>query len=144
MADDAPLELPALLHLVLLSFNDLDESGLEQFAMAVANDDVHAVEEFLQPQDPDQIIEPRLLPLLCLAADGNLQSAQLLLEAKADVNRPAAHGMTALHVACVGGHVEITELLLQSRADIRARDENADTPLHRECVGSVRCAACTA
>jgi ankyrin repeat protein len=56
-------------------------------------------------------------PLLFAARVGDLPSAKLLVEARADVNVTAPYGTTALVVAAHGGHGEVAEFLLEKGAD---------------------------
>ncbi len=53
-----------------------------------------------------------------------------MIEAKADVNAPAADGTTALHWAVRANDPEITGLLLRAKADPNAADRYGITPLY--------------
>ena len=55
-------------------------------------------------------------PLLFAARSGDGESAQLLLEAGADIHETAADGNTALVVAAMSGHGRVAELLLDTGA----------------------------
>ena len=68
------------------------------------------------------------------ALEGRTYTAQKLLNHGADVNAQNKHGITALHVAAVGGHTNtdtnMVQVLLKHGADINARDDNESPPLH--------------
>lgn len=64
--------------------------------------------------------------LMLVALHGDMESARLLLQRGAEVNRP---GWTPLHYAAAGGHVPMIELLLEAHAYIDAQSPNRTTPL---------------
>ncbi len=66
-------------------------------------------------------------PLHKAAFDGT--DIDLLLDAKADVNRHDNHGMTPLHIATQRGHLELVAELLSAGAKINEPTRNGDTPL---------------
>ena len=68
-------------------------------------------------------------PLLFAARSGDLESAQILLNAGADVNTTADDGMSALVLATVRAHTEMVTLLLERGADPNA-DGAGYTALH--------------
>ena len=63
-----------------------------------------------------------MTPLLYAARDGNLEMAHLLVEAKADVNRPSANGTGPMVVAITNNHIELAMFLLEHGADVNAAD----------------------
>ena len=69
-------------------------------------------------------------PLHEAALMGDLASARLLLQNKADPNRKEkANGGTPLHVACFQGQLEIAKLLIKAGASLSPRDKEGFTPL---------------
>jgi ankyrin repeat protein len=58
---------------------------------------------------------------------GNLEAAQLLLTAGADVNARMEHGLTALHCAALQGLEEMVQLLLHHVADDTLTDDRGRT-----------------
>lgn len=63
-----------------------------------------------------------MTPLLFAAREGNLEMARRLIEAGADVNRPAANGTAPLVVAITNNHIELAMFLLDQGADPNAAD----------------------
>ena len=59
----------------------------------------------------------------------NLNSAEILIEADADVNARDCEGRTLLHYAARNPYKEAAESLLSNGADINARDNMGCTPL---------------
>jgi ankyrin repeat protein len=70
----------------------------------------------------------RATPLHYAAAEGDEESARLLLVAGADVGAVDSKGLTPLHLAALYRGKEMTLLLLQAGADPEARSEFMDTP----------------
>ncbi|MEO0801659.1 MAG: ankyrin repeat domain-containing protein [Cyanobacteria bacterium J06642_2] len=66
---------------------------------------------------------------LHLAAQGQMELAELLLHRGADIEKPDKYRLRPLHVAASHGEAEIVRLLLDNGADIEA-NSNAGTPLH--------------
>src|SRR5438105_2066455 len=60
--------------------------------------------------------------LLFAARDGNLEMTRLLVDAKADVERPSANGTRPLVVAITNNHIELALFLLETGADPNAAD----------------------
>ena len=60
---------------------------------------------------------------------GNLEVANLLLQAGIDVNEPGDDGRTPLHWVCLRGHLTVLRLLLEARASINATDSRNASPL---------------
>jgi ankyrin repeat protein len=68
---------------------------------------------------------------LYAARDGNLDMARLLVDAKADVNRPSANGTGPMVVAVTNNHVQLAMFLLEKGADANAADRfYKRTPLY--------------
>ena len=84
-------------------------------------------EKFLQ-QDVDS--EVRWIQLHAACAQENTQNVQLLLDARADVNRASSAGHTPLHIAVTKSNIDIVTLLLDQNADVNSRNSCHRTPLH--------------
>ena len=81
----------------------------------------------LNTQDP----QAGLTPLSWTVFAGEVEIAEQLIKAGADVNRKNRDGGTPLHEAAFMGQDQIARILLQNGADVEARDENGETPLNR-------------
>ncbi len=57
-------------------------------------------------------------PLHFAAADGNVESVNLLLDRGAKINAATQDGWTALHFACLRGDKGLVQLLLDRGADV--------------------------
>jgi ankyrin repeat protein len=68
-------------------------------------------------------------PLLYAARDGRLDSAKVLVAAKADVSQTEANGVTPLLMAITNDHVEVARFLLDQGADVNTADWWGRTPL---------------
>ena len=71
--------------------------------------------------------------LTVATARGQLQSVKLLIESGADVNLPAAFGVTALMNAAWGGHTKCLAMLIDAAADVNACDCDGQTALMSAC-----------
>jgi ankyrin len=60
--------------------------------------------------------------LLYAARDGNLEMARVMVDLKADIDKPAANGTTALIDAIVNNHIELAMYLLDKGANPNAAD----------------------
>ena len=67
--------------------------------------------------------------LLYAARDGRLDSAKLLVEAKADVNQTEANGVTPLLIAIANAHFDVARFLLDHGAAVNTADWWGRTPL---------------
>ena len=68
-------------------------------------------------------------PLLYAARDGRLDSARLLVAAKADVNQTEANGITPLLMAITNDHVDVARFLLDQGGGVNTADWWGRTPL---------------
>src|SRR2546427_7688779 len=60
--------------------------------------------------------------LLFAAREGNLEMARILVDSKADLERPSANGTRPLVVAITNNHIELALFLLEKGADPNAAD----------------------
>ncbi len=68
-------------------------------------------------------------PLWVGAKYGHMEVAKLLIEGRADVNRPGEAGSTPLLAGIQNGHMEVTKLLVEDHADVNLALQDAATPL---------------
>lgn len=100
-----------------------------EFHEAVTAGDAARVAEMLK-QNPELASAPDendqfLSPPLCLAAiAGNIEIAQLLLDAGVDVDLGDIDESTPLHVAALNRHPDMVTFLLEQGADVNRRDKN--------------------
>ena len=76
---------------------------------------VGIVRSGVPPQGEQQPTPGGMTPLLFAARDGLLESARLLVEAGADVNRADPNGITPLVMAITNGQIDVAALLLDAR-----------------------------
>ena len=122
----AALHMPMDVQLVLLSCSSASTEEVEELIAAAGEGDSNLVESILsRPQAPDLAATERgLTPLIAAARHGHVETARLLLEAGADVDKiylvagaPEACLQTALSAACRRGHIEMAQLLLDAGSD---------------------------
>ena len=71
-----------------------------------------------------------LTPLVFAAREGDLESAKLLIAAKADVNQTTEYGWTPLLVAVNNRNYQLAKLLLESGANPNLANKGGWTPLY--------------
>ena len=65
------------------------------------------------------------------AFKGPTETAQLLIDKKADVNQTNTNGATPLYLAVFVGHLQMTKLLISAGADVnQAETTDGTTPLY--------------
>ena len=131
LADDACLEGPLDLQLVLLNFITALPAERDQLQSASGWGEKARVERILQkPQDPNRHADDRLGSLHVASARGMLGTMRLLLEARADLEDvETTCGQTALSLSAVFGRVDALRFLLSSGANIEARSRHGGTAL---------------
>ena len=71
-----------------------------------------------------------MTPLLFAVREGNIDLTRVLLDARAEINRPSANGTTPLVVAITNNHIELAMYLVERGADINTADPfHQQTPL---------------
>ncbi len=80
--------------------------------------------------NPDSTMgEGGYTPLMVAAKVGNLPSAQVLAQYKADINMQNSNGATALIIAAANNHVDLVSLLVKSGADTTLKNKSDKTVL---------------
>ncbi len=82
---------------------------------------------FLQIETP---LNLNATPLHFAAYLGKIDTTQLFLDYKANIEAQADLGQTPLHCAARSGHIETAKLLLEHDANIEAKADLGQTPLH--------------
>ena len=80
----------------------------------------------LNTQDP----QSGLTPLSWTVFVGEVEIAEQLIKAGADVNGKNRDGSTPLHEAAFMGRDRVARILIRNGADVEARDDNGQTPLN--------------
>jgi ankyrin len=75
------------------------------------------------------LIPGAMTPLLYAARDGRLESARLLLDAGAEIERADANGITPLLASIANNHPDVARLLVDRGANVNAVDWYGRTPL---------------
>ena len=135
LKDDAQLQSPVDLQLVLLSF--VPSTGFQLVNAAYQGDALQVEKMLQQPEDPNDYGVQAcygLLPLGRAADGGHVEVMRLLLEAKADIDAQDKFGLfTALHWACRAGAVDAVGFLLAAGANKEAESKEGMTPLCMAC-----------
>ncbi|CAJ1407459.1 unnamed protein product [Effrenium voratum] len=123
---------------VRLPFQSLVQDYDQDLLEAVAESDVARVDEILaRAQHPDPAAS--LAPLQRACDQGCEEVAELLVQAKADLERVSGHGVagttwrTALQRCCEKDHVTAARVLLEARADLNHRGRVGWSPLQICC-----------
>ena len=103
----------------------------EAIRMAVAEDDLEAVERLLREGAEINAVkgEFKTSILMEAAVRGNVGVMKLLIENGADLNMTDKDGWTALMGATVQGHMESVKLLLEQGVEVNAKNHNGETAL---------------
>jgi uncharacterized protein len=80
-------------------------------------------------QGVEELSSGLLTPLMFAAREGDLESAQVLIAAKADMGARSGDGKDALGLALFNGNYAIASLLIDSHADVNQADAQNFTPL---------------
>jgi ankyrin repeat protein len=109
---------PEVVRLLLAAGGDVTARSLVYPATVVGEQTQRAGREKLNYT----VLRGGSTPLLFAAREGDVQSAQLLLDAGANVNDSLPDGMSALVLAAQSGHGEVGTLLLEKGANPNAAD----------------------
>jgi uncharacterized protein len=80
-------------------------------------------------QPAEEFASGLLTPLMFAAREGDLESARILVAAKADVNAVAGDGKDALALAIFDGGYDVASFLVDSHANVNHADAQRFTPL---------------
>ena len=129
LPDDAVLNGPLDVQLVLLPFIETSKEQIHQLLLAAGQNNIPIVEHLLhRPQDPSQEFGYGA-PLLIACANGAVAAVKILLEACADKDKANVVGETPLYIASQDDRVEIVRLLLEAHADKDMATKDGKTPL---------------
>ncbi|CAE7453457.1 kidins220b [Symbiodinium microadriaticum] len=130
--DDAFLEPPLDLTLVLVPFVTASTAQIDELIKAARRGDVSVVEDCLnRPQEPDPPGQ-KASALHHAVQNGHVDVARLLLEAGASKDRTTKENNTPLCLAAElehAGQVQCIQLLLESRADVEIANSEGRSPL---------------
>ena len=138
LLDDAALNGPLDVQLILLPFRPSSDEQIRQLTRAASQSDMQALEQLLlRPQDPNLQYGFRT-PLFAACATGSVDAVRLLLEACADKDWADAAGATPMYMPCWKGNVEVVRLLLEANADKDKAMQDSKTPIYvASCNGNI-------
>ena len=117
LPDDAVLDGPTDVQLILLPFCPSSRDQVERLCDAADENDLPTLEQLLQrPQDPN-LEYYGSTPLQGAAFCGSVDAVRLLLEACADKDWASTTGRTPLYEASLNGHADVVRVLLEAKAD---------------------------
>ena len=129
LSDDAELNGPVDLQLVLLPFRSCSEQEARQLYSHAVRNHVAALEQLLQRSlDPNLEIQDRS-PLPFAIMNNCVEAVRILLEASADKDKADFRGLTPLHLAASLDNTEVVRVLLEAHADKEKTDYYGATPL---------------
>lgn len=119
-----------LLVLVILFCASQVQAQKGELHRAVVNNDIDLVKSLINRGEDINSGKwtKRSTPLMLAAQNGNLEIAQILLDAGADPGKRSISGSTALHYACWQGNFEIARLLIKNGANIFTVNKGREMP----------------
>ncbi|CAI2378401.1 unnamed protein product [Moneuplotes crassus] len=90
------------------------------------------IKQLLTPEFPvdSPLTDGCMTGLHIACSRGDIESAQIFLEAGADIGKADKLGRTALHFAAsIGTNLELIELLVDSGADVNSQSSGGETPI---------------
>lgn len=126
---------PVTILLVLLLTACMPRQSNDPVVTAVANNDLVAVQQYLDEGGDPNMKTRDAKPLLFIASGpkGGEAVAKLLLDAGADPNATTEDGRTPLHNAAAWCDVEMVQLLIASGADLNRTNGDGETALDVVC-----------
>ena len=129
--DEVFASAPVKLQMVVLDFYPADAQRNQQVISASMDNDLIALEKFLNsPSNPNVADENGNAPLLYAAGNGHVESMLLLLEAGADKDQANNQGATPLFIAARNGHLDVVRYLVEVGADKDQANNQGATPSH--------------
>eukprot|EP00435_Cladocopium_sp_Y103_P053574 s627_g17.t1 len=131
--DEVFASAPVKLQMVVLGFYPADAPRNQQVISASIDNDLVALEKFLnRPSNPNVTDEHGYTPLHYAARNGHVESMLLLLEAGAEKDPPSAENerITPLYIAAQNGHLVAVRHLVEVGADKERADNEGATPLY--------------
>ena len=132
LPDDAALNGPMDVQLILQPFSKSSREEVLQLCDAATLADLPALEQFLQrPQDPNLVREgDSISPLMCACFGGHVEVVRLLLDARANMDWTDVDNATPIFLASQENRVEVVRLLLEAKADKDRADLCGQAPIH--------------
>ena len=128
---DATLKLPIELQVTLCHYVDADAGDVQRLIKASRANDSAAVEALLRrPQDTNLVDSRGGTALNAAARGGALESAKLLVTARADLDKPdERRGTTAVLAAARNGHLDVVRWLIEMSANKDKAMNRGATPV---------------
>ncbi|KAI0549975.1 ankyrin repeat-containing domain protein [Xylaria curta] len=108
-------------------FRSKDKELLQACSRGDPHDVQHLLDKNANINSPDRVAAKT--PLIIAVEHNHREIVQLLIQRRADKDRPDSSGCTPLVYAVRSGNYEITELLLQNSVEINKADKSGLTPL---------------
>jgi ankyrin repeat protein len=123
-----------------LNINENNREGLTPLCVAAAHGETAVVRYLIDQENakinqreiyPDSydLQKTRNTPLMLAAKNGHVETVQLLLRRKANINEKNNEGKTALHLAAEGQHNDVIVALIREGANIHEPDKQGRSPL---------------
>jgi hypothetical protein len=101
---------------------------------AAQKGDVTRVRQLIDDRGTDlNVVWSDWTPLKWACWGGRLEIAELLVAARADIEKADASGVTPLYVASLNGHLSVAELLVAAGANLEKEDSSGNTALAVAC-----------
>lgn len=97
--------------------------------LTIENDNVPLTKRLIAAGADTNSVCRGLTPLLKAAEKGHTGVVELLIDAKANVNKQGKHGYTPLMWAAYSGYCQILQMLLDARAHLDIQDNEGNTAL---------------
>ncbi len=105
----------------------VEEEGIFRVTSYGLTSDVKSGLQFVDLNDKDF---NGFAPVHWASRNGKVDTLDVLVEAKADIETPANNGLRPLHLACNTIRELLVKRLIALKADVNAPDDLGNTPLH--------------